>query len=130
MLFTIILEFEGTTSVSQFSARDVGEVYRSWFQGLKNPSRYGLDANQSERLASALLSDDLQPPTPLASTENVWCVSTHVDENYALLNFVATVAAAHNRITRVTAAVTSNEQVTRKRPKKRAQTRLPTGKRA
>jgi hypothetical protein len=120
MLFTIILEFEGTTSVSQFSARNVGEAYRSWFQGLKDLSRYGLDANQAERLASALSFDGLQPPTALVSTENVWCISTHVDESYALLNFVATVAAVHNRTARITAVTTSNERVVRKRPRQRS----------
>ena len=93
MFFTIILEFEGTTTVSQFSARNVGEAYRSWFQGLKAPGRYGLDANQAERLASALSFDGLRPPTPLASTENVWCTTAHAGKKFALLNFVATLAA-------------------------------------
>ncbi len=115
MLFTIILEFEGTTSVSQFRARNVGEAYRCWYQELKAPNRYGLDANQAERLASALLFDGLQRPTPLASTEHVWCVSTHVDGNYALLNFVTTVTAVRNRAARVAATNKSNKQVTRKR---------------
>ena len=97
MLFTIILEFEGTTSVSQFSARSVGAAYRQWHHGLKDPRRYGLEANQAERLASALLFDGFQRPTPLRSTKNVWCVSTHVNDSYALLNFIATVSASGTR---------------------------------
>ena len=90
MLFTIILEFEGTTSVSQFAGPSVDAAYRAWFEGLKDPGRYGLDPTQAERLAAALSFDGLQTPTRLASTANVWCTSTNVDENYALLNFVAT----------------------------------------
>ena len=97
MLFTIILEFEGTTSVSQFSGRSVDEAYRGWFQGLKDAGRYGLNPEQAERLAAALSFDGIRPPTPLASTKNVWCTSTHVDENYALLNFVATLATTSSR---------------------------------
>jgi hypothetical protein len=89
-VFTIIIEFEGTTSVSQFSARNVGEAYQSWFQGLRDPYRFGLSADQGERLTSALMFEGLQPPTPLASTENVWCTTTLVGKNLALLNFVAT----------------------------------------
>jgi hypothetical protein len=92
MLFTIILEFEGTTSVSQVSDQSVDEAYRVWLQGLRDPGRYGLNQKQAERLAAALSFDGIQQPTPLASTRNVWCASTHVDENYALLNFVATLA--------------------------------------
>lgn len=97
MLFTTILEFEGTTSVSQFAAPNVGDAYRSWFQGLKDPSRYGLNADQAERLASALSVEGLQPPTPLDSTENVWCTTVLVGEKLALLNFVATLAAIRSR---------------------------------
>ncbi len=92
MLFTIILEFEGTTSVSQFAASSVDEAYRSWFQELKDAGRYGLNQLQAERLAAALSFDGIRTPTPLAYTTNVWCTSTHVDDNYALLNFVATLA--------------------------------------
>ena len=94
MLFTVILEFEGTTSVSQISARNVDGAYRNWFKGLSDQHRYGLDENQASRLAYALSLDDLRSPTPIAATKNVWCVSTQVDGHYALLNFVATVAAA------------------------------------
>jgi len=54
MLFTVILEFEGTTSVSQSSARNIGEAYRNWLQGLKDPVGFGLSVDQAERLASAL----------------------------------------------------------------------------
>jgi hypothetical protein len=97
MLFTMILEFEGTTSVSQFSGRNVGEAYRSWFQGLKDPSRFGLGADQAERLASALSCDGLSSPTPLANSNNVWCTTALVGEKLALLNFVATVGTAHSR---------------------------------
>lgn len=114
MLFTIVLEFEGTTSVSQFSGRNVAEAYRRWFQGLDDPGRYGLDSNQVQRLTSALSAEPLQPPTPLAATENVWCTTTLVGGELALLNFVATVAAVGHPKTRITTVTTSNEQVTRK----------------
>lgn len=97
MLFTIILEFEGTTSVSQFSGRNVGEAYRSWFKGLKDPSRFGLGADQAEGLTLALSWEGLPSPTPLANSKNVWCTTAFVGEKLALLNFVATVGTAHGR---------------------------------
>ena len=119
MLFTIVLEYEGTTAVSQVSGRSVNEAYRRWFQGLKDPGRYGLDPKQAKRLAAALSFDGLRSPTALASTTNVWCTSAHVDENYALLNFVATLATTSDRAARITAVTTPNQQVTQKRPKAR-----------
>lgn len=119
MLFTIILEFEGTTSVSQFAGPSVDVAYRDWFEGLKDPGRYGLNPKQAERLAAALSFDGLRSPTPLASTKNVWCTSTHVDENYALLNFVATLATTSSRAAHITAVTTSNERVAGKSSKAR-----------
>ena len=97
MLFSIVLEFEGTSSVSQYYGRNVSEAYRKWFQGLSDPGRYGLDRNQAKRLAAELSYDGLRRPTPLNSIVNVWCVTAWVDKSYALLNLVATVAAIRKR---------------------------------
>lgn len=33
MLFTIILEFEGTTSISRYSGKSVEEAYQRWLEG-------------------------------------------------------------------------------------------------
>lgn len=120
MLFTIILEYEGTTSVSQVPGRSVDEAYRGWFQGLQDPGRYGLDPKQAEALTAALSFDGIQSPTPLAHSKNVWCISAHVDENLALLNFIATLAGNGSRVAGIIAVATSNHQVAWKRPKARS----------
>lgn len=90
VLFTIILEFEGTTSVRQFSGENVDEAYRRWFQGLSEPSAYGLSADQAARLSSAISFEGLDSVTPISSIQNVWCTTALVGETLALINFVAT----------------------------------------
>lgn len=117
MLFTIMLEYEGTTSVSQVPGRSVDEAYRGWFRGLQDPGRYGLDPQQAKGLAAALSFDCIQSPTPLASTKNVWSISARVDENLALLNFIATLAGTSKPAAGITAVTTPNQQVARKHPK-------------
>ena len=111
MLFTIILEFEGTTSVRQFSGENVEEAYRRWFEGLKDPSAYGLNADQGARLSAAISFEGFESLTPLSSTLNVWCTTALVGETLALMNFVATLAATGGDAKQITEDSRSNELV-------------------
>jgi hypothetical protein len=54
VLFTVLLDFEGVNSISQFSALDPMQALRKWQRNLNNPVRYGLKPNQAKVLAKAL----------------------------------------------------------------------------
>ncbi len=98
MLFTVILEFEGTNSVSQFTATDANEAFMEWMGGLNEPARYGLTRAQGIEIASTLadrLTEGIhQAPVALEGLRNVWCVATSTDREptrFILLNIIATV---------------------------------------
>ena len=87
MLFTIILEFEGTNSVSQFSASGPNAAFRKWVQGLENPKNYALTPQQARAVTKALadrgelqrrvndvLATDDRELAPLHGLKNIWCV--------------------------------------------------------
>jgi len=101
MLFTILLEFEGINSVSQFSASDPDAAVRLWVHGLSKPMSYGF--HQAETVAKALeahgrqhravneaLGIDKSELAPLGGVRNVWCLMGS-GEKPALLNIVATI---------------------------------------
>ncbi len=103
-LFTVILEFEGTTSVSQFSAVDPEQAFQKWQERLDNPVEVGLRPDRARALAEALQesrSEEEQSAqrhgrrcsvlVPLQETTNVWCVSELVGRKLALINIVGTV---------------------------------------
>jgi hypothetical protein len=108
-LFTVILEFEGTTSVSQVWASSPVYALDRWRDGLCDHGTYGLTGDQASRLAKSLElakslgneadaqaeSDGGPFPTPVATVENVWCTSTLTEHNsLALLNIVETVSGS------------------------------------
>ncbi|HEY1758900.1 MAG TPA: hypothetical protein VGG72_26240 [Bryobacteraceae bacterium] len=104
-LFTVILEFEGTTSVGQVRAESAGDAFARWGKNILTPGSYGLTPGQAERLAlgfeeeakyrKAYAEMDIAPdsePVPLNSVENVWCTTILTgDGSLALLNIVETV---------------------------------------
>ena len=72
-LFTVVMEFEGTTSVSQFKAANAEDALRLWLKGLRKTDRYGLTAKQVSRLASGSESDEDMIPALLNGIRKVWC---------------------------------------------------------
>ena len=106
MLFTIILEFDGVNSVSQFSAPSAAAAFQKWVQGLDKPSNYALTSIQAQSVADALaahsqlqrdvneaLGVDHDELAPLNGIKNVWCVvasSGKRPRKHVLLNIIAT----------------------------------------
>jgi hypothetical protein len=107
MLFTIILEFEETNSVSQFSASGPNAALQKWVQGLENPKNYGLMPQQGRAVTKALAAEralrrdvnealgrNYRELVPLQGLTNVWCVTAlagRKPRKFVLLNIIATV---------------------------------------
>jgi len=91
MLYTIILEFEGTTSVRQLFGENVDDAYRKWVEGLTDSNAYGLSTGQAARLSAAISFEGFESLTPLSSIINVWCTTVLVGKTLALVNLIATV---------------------------------------
>ena len=103
VLFTVILDFDGVNSVSQYSELNPMQALRKWQHNLNNPVRYGLKPNQAKVLAKALEDESnehadierlLGRKSSLVGTvnevTNVWCVWLSVGEKSAVINIVAT----------------------------------------
>ena len=85
-LFTVILEFDGGTYISQFEARspdDAAVKHRHYLLGLKEMSTL----TTRKRLADSL---SLERLVAIEGLRNVWCCSASVGRKLALVNFVAT----------------------------------------
>jgi len=98
MLFTIILEFAGTNSVSQFSASGPNAAFQKWVQGLESPNNYALTSQQGRAVTKSLTAKrelrDGHQLTQLRGLTNVWCVIAFAGRKprrCVLLNIIATV---------------------------------------
>jgi uncharacterized protein YabE (DUF348 family) len=89
-LYTVIMEFEGTTSVSQTTAGTVVEALKLWSGGLSESEHYGLAPASASRLLEALVDSQDDEPVQITGTTNVWCTSILVGKKSALLNIVKT----------------------------------------
>jgi hypothetical protein len=85
-LFTVVLEFDGGTYVSQFhatSAKNAAVKHAARLIGNKGMSTL---ANR-RRLADRLSVDQ---PVAIEGVRSVWCCSASVGKKFALVNIVAT----------------------------------------
>jgi hypothetical protein len=89
-LYTVIMEFEGTTSVIQMTATSVVEALEVWSHGLRQSEHYGLAAASARRLYNRIQKQQDRKPVNIRGTANVWCTSVLVGQNLALLNIVKT----------------------------------------
>lgn len=87
------MDFEGTTSATQFRTDSVRNALRLWFDDLSQPHSYGLTDLQRERLAEGCTDSDIDiDPTPLADLQSIWCSTVLARSgSLALLNIVETV---------------------------------------
>jgi hypothetical protein len=106
LLFTIILEFEGTNSVSQHSASSPDAAFRKWARGLDTPIEYALTKDQAREVAEALseretlhregdeiLGKKDHLAQPLTGMKNAWCVTASAGKGrrkFVLVNIIAT----------------------------------------
>jgi len=90
-LFTVIMEFRGTTSVSQFVAADPQSAMKLWQEGLAGPNPYGLSDSSARRLLKAAIAQEpCDVPVPLEGLKSVWCRTVLAGGQLALLNIVKT----------------------------------------
>jgi len=85
-LFTVILEFDGGTYISQFRAsspHDAAVKHADHLVRLNGMSTRG----NRRRLASRLLADT---PVAIQGVRKVWCCSASVGRKLVLVNIVAT----------------------------------------
>ena len=93
-LFTVVMHFEGTTSVVQFEARSVQEAHMLWLRDLDLAGMFGLDEDQRDRLLEG--SKHFDPrllPMPLPALQNMFCAGIRAKGGgLALLNIIETVS--------------------------------------
>jgi len=98
-LFTVVMEFEGTTSISQVNARHPNDALMLWAAGLAASNAYGLSRSSARRLQSAIIEDANRAvsanigddPVKIDGVKNVWCKSVAVEpKGLALFNIVKT----------------------------------------
>lgn len=102
-LFTVILDFDGTNSVSQFSESGPEQAFEKWWKNLDNPVNYGLKPDPARALAAALqnewnehIESELRHGRKslfvrlVSEMTNVWCVWLSVGEKSVLVNIIAT----------------------------------------
>jgi hypothetical protein len=85
-LFTVILEFDGGTYISQFQASspdDAAVKHADYLVGLKGMST----PTNRRRLADSL---SLENPVAIEGMRKVWCCSASLGRKLALVNIVAT----------------------------------------
>lgn len=75
-LFTVIMDFEGTTSASQLTAVDAADALEQWRSRLSSRDIYGLTDRQRKRLLVGFSEPELGlRPTPLTGLRNTWYAS-------------------------------------------------------
>lgn len=89
-LYTVIMEYEGTTSVSQTTAKNAADALESWSVGLGQPEYYGLAPSSARRLLKCVRENQDIALVNIDGTCNAWCVTFLSGENLALLNIVKT----------------------------------------
>ena len=94
-LFTVIMEFDGTTSVSQVVAQDVRGALRLWLDRLREPGACGLSRSAARSIQESFAEEDeTKNVGNIKGVVNVWCTTALVGRNasskLALLNIVKT----------------------------------------
>jgi len=90
-LFTVIMEFDGTTAAAQIRARDCDAALYGWLKELDTDGAYGLTKAQRIHLKAAYRPGVHGTPVPINGLGNVWCLTVSVNGSLALLHLVKTV---------------------------------------
>lgn len=89
-LFTVLMEFDGTTSASQVNAKDEIQALRLWASRLLESGCYGLSETAARQLQTALATEELER---VAGLSNVWCTTAVTGGRLALFHIVRTLSA-------------------------------------
>ncbi len=86
-LFTMILEYRGTTAISQVRAGGAKTALQKWTKTFDYGSVLGVTEAAKSQLVKAFTREE---PLPVKNTRNVWCSTALEDGRMALLNIVRT----------------------------------------
>lgn len=86
-LFTVILEYDGGTYISQIEAEDVGAAVRAWADRVAAGAIPELPSNVGPMFAREL-SEEV--PVPITGLSGVWCCTAAVRGRLGLVNVVRT----------------------------------------
>ncbi len=86
-LFTMILEYRGTTAISQVRAAGAKAAVQKWTKTFDYGSVLGVTAIAKSELVEGFTREE---PVPVKDTRNVWCSTALEDGRMALLNIVRT----------------------------------------
>jgi len=92
--FTCILEFRGGTYISQYEARYPGQALKRWATRERQRLVGSWQAGLTERVFGEL---EVQELMPLKGLTGAWCASATIDDEFALLNVIATEQSARGR---------------------------------
>ncbi|HLX86267.1 MAG TPA: hypothetical protein VKR59_20370 [Terriglobales bacterium] len=85
-LFTVLLEFDGGTYVSQFRSASANNAVRKYAAELVG-NRQLCTPRLRKRLSSAIAEDK---PVALSGIRGVWCCSASIGDKLALMNIIET----------------------------------------
>lgn len=88
-VFTIVVDFEGTTSVAQLSAKHRWEAISKWHDQLGDGGARGLAPEQANRLLDAFDPTDERFLVALNTLKNVWYWGSSTD-SLAMFNVILT----------------------------------------
>lgn len=88
--FTVVMEFDGTTSVSQFVAKPAANALKLWLARLAEPNAFGLSRRSARLLQTAFVDDSSAELTTLKGVVGVWCTTALAGDKLALIHLVKT----------------------------------------
>ncbi|WP_064608456.1 hypothetical protein [Photobacterium sp. J15] len=88
-VYTIILEYDGATYITQVEASDVQTAMRAWSDEQDIYAIDGFPLNEADRILTSLAE---QTPTPVNKLTNVWSVTFVVGHDLAILHLIKTEA--------------------------------------
>lgn len=89
MLYTVIADFEGTTSISQYQGRKPTEALQKWANSLDESDRYGFTTPQMNELRGAM-KHRVWKPALIEGARNVWYESVLAGNRLLELTIVQT----------------------------------------
>ena len=87
-LFTVILEYSGTTSATQVRACCPDDAIQKWLKEIDEREAYGLTNEQGLKIREAF--DPGESAVPVRGLVNVWCTTILAGGELALLHLIAT----------------------------------------
>lgn len=88
-LFTFIMEFRGGTYIKQVSAPALEVAYRAWAAALEIGEIRHMGPYVKRRLIASV-EEEREPPTPIATTQNVWIRTYQTKAGILILHIIKT----------------------------------------